>query len=81
MAERAPNLVGYGGENDHEAHDGFNQSWLSQLSFGYGRTEASRKPLRHRVAGDGRSMQLEHVMTNNFAFGGVNTSLIFQRWH
>lgn len=32
------------------------------------------------IIGDGRSMQLEHVMTNNFAFGGVNTSLIFQRW-
>ena len=28
----------------------------------------------------GRSMQNEHVMTNNFAFGGVNTSLIFRRW-
>jgi 3-oxoacyl-[acyl-carrier-protein] synthase II len=28
----------------------------------------------------GRDMQLEYVMTNNFAFGGVNTSLIFRRW-
>jgi 3-oxoacyl-[acyl-carrier-protein] synthase II len=28
----------------------------------------------------GRSMQNEYVMTNNFAFGGVNTSLIFRRW-
>jgi 3-oxoacyl-[acyl-carrier-protein] synthase II len=33
------------------------------------------------IAGEGRSMQLEYVMTNNFAFGGVNTSLIFHRWH
>jgi len=27
-----------------------------------------------------RQMQLEHVMNNNFAFGGINTSLIFKRW-
>jgi 3-oxoacyl-[acyl-carrier-protein] synthase II len=33
------------------------------------------------ITGEGRSMQLEHVMSNNFAFGGVNTSLIFDRWH
>ena len=27
-----------------------------------------------------RRMQHEYVMTNNFAFGGINTSLIFKRW-
>lgn len=27
-----------------------------------------------------RSMSNEYVMNNNFAFGGVNTSLIFRRW-
>ena len=27
-----------------------------------------------------RSVQTDYVMTNNFAFGGINTSLIFQRW-
>ena len=27
-----------------------------------------------------RAMQHEHVMNNNFAFGGINTSLIFRRW-
>lgn len=32
------------------------------------------------IMGEGRTMELEHVMTNNFAFGGVNTSLIFRRW-
>lgn len=32
------------------------------------------------VVGDGRKLQAEHVMSNNFAFGGVNTSLIFKRW-
>lgn len=32
------------------------------------------------VMGEGRGLQAEHVMSNNFAFGGVNTSLIFRRW-
>ncbi|KXU36281.1 beta-ketoacyl-ACP synthase II [Ventosimonas gracilis] len=27
-----------------------------------------------------RSMQNHYVMNNNFAFGGINTSLIFKRW-
>ena len=31
------------------------------------------------LAGEGRLMDLEHFMSNNFAFGGVNTSLIFKR--
>jgi 3-oxoacyl-[acyl-carrier-protein] synthase II len=28
----------------------------------------------------GRALDPLHVMSNNFAFGGVNTSLIFRRW-
>ena len=28
-----------------------------------------------------RSFSSEYVMTNNFAFGGINTSLIFKRWN
>lgn len=32
------------------------------------------------IAGTGRSLQAEYVMSNNFAFGGVNTSLVFRRW-
>ena len=32
------------------------------------------------VTGEGRALAVEHVMSNNFAFGGVNTSLIFSRW-
>ena len=31
------------------------------------------------IMNGGRRMQLEYVMNNNFAFGGVNTSLIFKR--
>lgn len=29
---------------------------------------------------EGRAIETEHVMSNNFAFGGINTSLIFKRW-
>lgn len=32
------------------------------------------------IAGEGREMHNEYVMSNNFAFGGINTSLIFRRW-
>lgn len=32
------------------------------------------------IVDGGREMEAEHIMTNNFAFGGVNTSLIFKRW-
>ena len=32
------------------------------------------------LCGEFRGMSNEHVMNNNFAFGGVNTSLIFRRW-
>jgi 3-oxoacyl-[acyl-carrier-protein] synthase II len=31
------------------------------------------------ITGDGRRLEVEHVMNNNFAFGGVNTSLVFRR--
>jgi len=31
------------------------------------------------ICGDGKEMQNEFVMSNNFAFGGINTSLIFKR--
>ena len=31
------------------------------------------------VAGEGRRLDIEYAMSNNFAFGGVNTSLIFRR--
>ena len=31
------------------------------------------------IMGEGRNIEMEYVMSNNFAFGGVNTSLIFKR--
>jgi 3-oxoacyl-[acyl-carrier-protein] synthase II len=32
------------------------------------------------VVGAGRSLKSEYMMTNNFAFGGINTSLVLRRW-
>lgn len=32
------------------------------------------------VTGEGRALETDLVMSNNFAFGGINTSLIFRRW-
>jgi 3-oxoacyl-[acyl-carrier-protein] synthase II len=31
------------------------------------------------IMGDGAAAQVEFAMSNNFAFGGVNTSLIFRQ--
>lgn len=31
------------------------------------------------ICGNGRELDVEYVMNNNFAFGGINTSLIFRR--
>ncbi|HET6472728.1 MAG TPA: beta-ketoacyl-ACP synthase [Pseudomonadales bacterium] len=31
------------------------------------------------IVGEGRALDCEYVMSNNFAFGGINTSLIFRR--
>jgi 3-oxoacyl-[acyl-carrier-protein] synthase II len=32
------------------------------------------------IMGDGLALQTDVVMSNNFAFGGINTSLVFRRW-
>jgi len=32
------------------------------------------------ITGNGRELSTDYVMSNNFAFGGINTSLIFRRW-
>ncbi|POZ61120.1 beta-ketoacyl-ACP synthase [Chromobacterium alticapitis] len=32
------------------------------------------------LTGEGRRIETELVMSNNFAFGGINTSLVFRRW-
>ena len=33
------------------------------------------------IIGEGRHIETDYVMSNNFAFGGINTSLIFKRWN
>jgi 3-oxoacyl-[acyl-carrier-protein] synthase II len=32
------------------------------------------------ITDSGREIDTDLVMSNNFAFGGINTSLIFRRW-
>ena len=32
------------------------------------------------IQNEGREIKTDYVMNNNFAFGGINTSLIFKRW-
>lgn len=32
------------------------------------------------IAGEARKIDAEYVMSNNFAFAGINTSLIFKKW-
>ena len=32
------------------------------------------------ITGAGRNIETKYVMNNNFAFGGINTSLIFRKW-
>lgn len=32
------------------------------------------------IMGEGRELDCPYIMSNNFAFGGINTSLIFKRW-
>ena len=32
------------------------------------------------IKGEGREIKTDVIMNNNFAFGGINTSLIFKRW-
>ena len=33
------------------------------------------------LTGEGRKLEVDHIISNNFAFGGINTSLIFRRWN
>ena len=32
------------------------------------------------LSGNGRALDVEYAMSNNFAFGGINTSLVLRRW-
>ena len=32
------------------------------------------------IMGTGREFSTDYVMNNNFAFGGINTSIVFGKW-
>ncbi len=32
------------------------------------------------IMGEPRELETDYIQSNNFAFGGINTSLIFKRW-
>jgi 3-oxoacyl-[acyl-carrier-protein] synthase II len=32
------------------------------------------------IVREGREIDTDHIVSNNFAFGGINTSLVFKRW-
>jgi 3-oxoacyl-[acyl-carrier-protein] synthase II len=53
------------------------QGWVSP-TINLHRVDPKCAPLDY-VMGDGRSIESEFFMSNNFAFGGINTSLIFRR--
>jgi len=55
-----------------------NRGWFAP-TLNLQNLDARCSPLDFIVAA-GRELQIEYVMSNNFAFGGVNTSLIFKRW-
>lgn len=55
-----------------------NRGWLAPTLNLHNPDEACGK--LDYVMGDGRDKSCSYVMSNNFAFGGINTSLIFKRW-
>jgi len=63
------------------------ESWLSIEMMNHGwfaptinldNVDTECAPLDY-ILGEGRELDVEYVMNNNFAFGGINTSLVFRR--
>jgi len=55
-----------------------NQSWFSPtLNL---QQPADNCSALDYIVGTGRQLEAKYVMCNNFAFGGINTSLIFKKW-
>ena len=54
-----------------------NRKWFSP-NLNLNQVDPECAPLDY-IMGDGRELDTEFIMSNNFAFGGVNTSLIFKR--
>lgn len=55
-----------------------NESWVAP-SLNLNRVDPLCAPLDY-VIGEPRAVEIRHAVSNNFAFGGVNTSLVFRRW-
>ena len=54
-----------------------NQGWFSP-NLNLKNVDPECAPLDY-ITGTGREMDVEYIMSNNFAFGGINTSLVFKR--
>ena len=54
-----------------------NRGWFSP-NLNLNNVDPECAPLDY-ITGTGREMDVEYFMSNNFAFGGINTSLIFKR--
>lgn len=55
-----------------------NEGWIAP-NLNLDRVDPLCAPLDY-VIGEPRAVEIRHAMSNNFAFGGVNTSLVFRRW-
>lgn len=53
------------------------EGWFAP-TINLGEVDPQCGPLDY-IRGEGRRIDCEYIMTNNFAFGGINTSLIFKR--
>lgn len=54
-----------------------NRGWFSP-NLNLKNVDPECAPLDY-ITGSGREMDVEYIMSNNFAFGGINTSLIFKK--
>ncbi len=54
-----------------------NESWFAP-TINLAHVDARCAELDYVIA-DGRNLDVDHLMSNNFAFGGINTSLVFRR--
>ena len=55
-----------------------NEGWFAP-NINLTEPDSNCAPLDY-IMGDGREAKVDYVMSNNFAFGGINTSLIFKRF-
>ncbi len=54
-----------------------NHNWFSP-TLNLEKVDENRGVLDY-IRGEGRVIDCDYIMSNNFAFGGINTSLIFKR--